>query len=83
MFVCIGIVAGWVVGEMRRGEGYGLLGNACIGILGALLGGYLLERFELFNLVQFGFPVVVQTVISAVIGAGLLLFCLDRLGMKT
>jgi len=56
-----------------------LLMFVCIGIVA----GYLLERFELFNLVQFGFPVVVQTVISAVIGAGLLLFCLDRLGMKT
>ena len=83
MFVCIGVLAGWIVGELRQGEGYGLFGNAIIGILCALFGGFLFEHYEVVNLVNIGFPPVMQTALSAVVGAGILLFCLDRLGMKT
>jgi uncharacterized membrane protein YeaQ/YmgE (transglycosylase-associated protein family) len=83
MFVCIGLLAGLIVGELRQGEGYGLLGNAIIGFLGALLGGFLFKRFEIVDLVNIGFPPVMQTALSAVVGAGVLLFLLDRLGLKT
>lgn len=42
MFVCIGLLAGLIVGELRQGEGYGLLGNAIIGFLGGSLGWILI-----------------------------------------
>jgi len=83
LFICIGIVTGWVVGEFRQGEGYGLLGNAVIGVMGALVGGFLIDRFELMRLHELGFPLFVQTTASAIIGSAVLLFCLDRLGVKT
>ncbi len=82
-FVCIGIVTGWVVGELRKGEGYGLFGNAFLGVVGSLIGGFLFEHFNLTTVVSLGFPIFIQTAISAVVGACLLLFLLDRLGMRT
>lgn len=39
-FLLIGIVAGWIAGELTKGSGYGLSGNILVGLLGALLGGF-------------------------------------------
>jgi len=38
----IGVAAGWLGGQMTKGKGFGLLGNLIVGILGALVGGFLL-----------------------------------------
>ncbi|MEW8029479.1 MAG: GlsB/YeaQ/YmgE family stress response membrane protein [Candidatus Thiodiazotropha sp.] len=44
-FLLVGMVAGWLAGLIMKGHGYGLLGNLLLGILGALIGGYLFEFF--------------------------------------
>lgn len=38
-FILIGIVAGWLAGQIMKGEGFGLLGDLIVGVVGALLGG--------------------------------------------
>ncbi len=40
-WILIGIIAGWLAGLVMRGGGYGLLGNMLLGIVGALVGGFL------------------------------------------
>jgi uncharacterized membrane protein YeaQ/YmgE (transglycosylase-associated protein family) len=40
-FILIGLVAGWLAGQVMKGGGYGVLGDIIVGILGALLGGWL------------------------------------------
>jgi uncharacterized membrane protein YeaQ/YmgE (transglycosylase-associated protein family) len=40
-FIIIGGVAGWLAGLIMKGEGFGLIGNIIIDILGALIGGWL------------------------------------------
>lgn len=40
-FVLIGALAGWLAGKLTRGKGFGLVANVLIGVLGALLGGFL------------------------------------------
>jgi uncharacterized membrane protein YeaQ/YmgE (transglycosylase-associated protein family) len=40
-FIVIGLVAGWLAGQLVRGGGFGVLGDIVVGILGALIGGYL------------------------------------------
>ena len=40
IFVAIGAVAGWLAGNLMRG-GFGLLGNIVVGILGAVIGGFV------------------------------------------
>lgn len=40
-FLAVGLIAGWILGQIRRGQGYGLIGNLAIGSIGALIGGFL------------------------------------------
>jgi uncharacterized membrane protein YeaQ/YmgE (transglycosylase-associated protein family) len=40
-FILIGLVAGALAGQIVRGGGYGVLGDIIVGIVGALLGGFL------------------------------------------
>ena len=40
-WIVIGLVAGWLAGSVMKGGGYGLVGNLIVGVLGALVGGFL------------------------------------------
>ena len=42
VWLIAGAVAGWLAGLVVRGFGFGLIGNIVVGIIGALLGGWLL-----------------------------------------
>ena len=39
--ILIGLVAGWLAGQVMKGGGYGVIGDIIVGVLGALLGGWL------------------------------------------
>jgi uncharacterized membrane protein YeaQ/YmgE (transglycosylase-associated protein family) len=39
--IVIGIAAGWITGKLMRGSGYGVLWDLILGIVGALVGGWL------------------------------------------
>ena len=43
--ICALIIAGWLAGKIIRDNGLGLVGEAAIGIVGALIGDRLLHRF--------------------------------------
>jgi uncharacterized membrane protein YeaQ/YmgE (transglycosylase-associated protein family) len=40
----VGLVAGWLAGLIVRGWGFGLIGNIGIGVIGALIGFWLLPK---------------------------------------
>ena len=40
-FAIIGIIAGWLAGQLMKGRGFGLVGNLVVGVLGAVIGGWL------------------------------------------
>ena len=44
-FILIGIAAGWLAGQIMKGGGFGLLGDLIVGVIGALLGGFLFGLF--------------------------------------
>jgi uncharacterized membrane protein YeaQ/YmgE (transglycosylase-associated protein family) len=44
-YIIIGSVAGWIAGKLVKGGGSGLLMNIVIGVVGALIGGFLLSFF--------------------------------------
>lgn len=44
-YIIIGAIAGWVAGKIVRGGGSGILMNIVIGVVGALIGGFLLSFF--------------------------------------
>lgn len=43
-FILIGALAGWLGGKLVKGEGFGLIGNIIVGIVGAVLGGWIFEK---------------------------------------
>ena len=68
-FLLIGLVAGWLAGQIMKGRGLGLIGNMVVGVIGALLGGFL---FGLFGVSAGGG--LIGSLITALVGAIVLLF---------
>jgi len=70
-WIIVGLIAGWLAGLAMKGSGYGVVGNIVIGILGALVGGYLAQM-----LFASGAPVDglnIPSLVTAFIGAVLLI----------
>ena len=47
IWIISGIIAGWLTGKIMRGSGYGILGDLAIGLLGALIGGFVADLLGL------------------------------------
>ena len=45
VFLIIGGVIGWLAGVIVRGRGFGILADIAIGVLGAIMGGWMAEVF--------------------------------------
>jgi uncharacterized membrane protein YeaQ/YmgE (transglycosylase-associated protein family) len=67
--VIAGVIAGWLAGRVMRGNGFGLLGDMVVGIIGAFIGSYLFDRVA----VEIGGGLW-GSVIVAFLGALVLLF---------
>ncbi len=65
----MGCLAGFLAGKLMRGGGFGLLVNLILGILGGIFGGWVLGLLG----VSLGMGIV-GNLITAVIGAALILF---------
>ena len=70
-FILIGLVAGWLAGQIMRGGGFGVIGDIAVGVVGALLGGYL---FGSVGISAGGG--LLGSIIVATIGAVVLIFIL-------
>jgi uncharacterized membrane protein YeaQ/YmgE (transglycosylase-associated protein family) len=64
----IGAVAGFFAGQIVKGHGFGILGNIIVGILGALVFGFLFGNFNLLN------SEILNEIAGGTIGAVILLF---------
>lgn len=40
-WIVLGLVAGWLAGMVMKGGGYGVIGDIVLGIIGAIIGGWL------------------------------------------
>jgi uncharacterized membrane protein YeaQ/YmgE (transglycosylase-associated protein family) len=40
-WVVVGLIAGWLAGLVMKGTGYGLFGDLVVGLIGALIGGFV------------------------------------------
>ena len=40
-WLVVGLIAGWLAGQVVKGGGYGVIGDVVVGIIGAFLGGFL------------------------------------------
>ena len=66
----VGGVAGWLAGLLVQGTGFGLVGDIVVGILGALIAGFLFPYFVIALTLGGG---VLGAIILAFIGAVILL----------
>lgn len=64
----VGLVAGWLAGQIVRGTGFGIIGDILVGIVGAFIASLLFPRLGL----HLGSSLVSEIVYSA-IGAIILL----------
>lgn len=71
IILIVGVVAGWLAGQIVQGTGFGDLGDLVIGIIGAFVGGWLLPQLN----VHLGTGMF-SAIINATIGAVVLLFVL-------
>ena len=69
----IGAVAGFLAGKIVKGSGFGLLGNIVVGVLGALVFGFLFGNFNLLN------SSILNEIAGGTIGAIVLLFVISLL----
>ena len=70
IFLAIGAVAGWLAGLIMKGRGFGLLGNILVGIIGALVGGFLFGELGIAG-------GLIGSLGTAVLGAVILLFLIS------
>lgn len=72
-FLLIGLIAGWLAGQIMKGGGYGIVGDMIVGIVGSFIGGYL---FRLLGITAYG---MLGAIVMAVIGAIVLIAILRTL----
>ena len=67
-FLIIGVVAGWLAGQIMKGGGYGLIGDLVLGVVGAFIGGHLLGVLGIYA------GGLIGRLITATVGAVVLVF---------
>lgn len=65
--IIVGLIAGWLAGYLMQGRGFGILGNIGVGIVGAVLGGFI------FNMLGIAVDSTLVEIIMATVGAVVLL----------
>lgn len=43
-WIIIGLLAGWIAGHLTRGRGFGCLVDVILGLIGAVIGGWIFTR---------------------------------------
>jgi uncharacterized membrane protein YeaQ/YmgE (transglycosylase-associated protein family) len=70
-WIIFGAIAGWIASIITgRNAQMGACANIIVGILGAVIGGFIMQSFGVQGITGFNFP----SMIVAILGAVLLLF---------
>ncbi len=69
-FLLIGLIAGWLAGQVMKGGGFGVIGDMIVGVIGALLGGWI------FGMLGISAGGLIGSLITAFVGAMILIFLL-------
>lgn len=71
-WIVVGLLAGWLAGKITRGHGFGCVVNILLGLIGAVIGGWIFSRLNISSLGFFG------SLAAATVGA-ILLVAIGRL----
>ena len=77
-YIILGALAGWIAGKLVKGGGSGILMNIVIGIVGALIGGFLLSFF--LDTAEGGWWF---TLFTAILGSVILLWLVSLVQKRT
>ena len=72
-WILVGLIAGWAAGKIMKGHGYGTLMNIVLGMVGAVIGGWV------FGLLGLHADSLVGPIIVAIVGAILLIWVAGKL----
>ncbi|RIK94417.1 MAG: GlsB/YeaQ/YmgE family stress response membrane protein [Proteobacteria bacterium] len=75
-FLIIGALAGFLAGKLMKGGGFGLWVNLAVGIIGAVVGGFI------FNFLGISTNGLIGSLITATVGAIVLLWIVDMVKKK-
>jgi len=73
-WVIVGLIAGWATGKIMKGGGYGTLMDIVIGIVGALIGGFLMRLLG-----GSGQGGMIYTILVAILGGVILTWLIRQL----
>lgn len=48
-WIIIGLIAGWIAGTVSRGRGFGCLVDIILGLIGAVIGGWIFSRLGIIT----------------------------------
>ena len=68
-WIIIGALAGWITGKIMKGSGFGFLMDMIVGLVGALIGGFLSSKLGLGGVGDHG---LIISIVIAVVGAVIL-----------
>jgi uncharacterized membrane protein YeaQ/YmgE (transglycosylase-associated protein family) len=74
----VGLIAGFLAGQVMRGGGYGVIGDIIVGVLGGLLGGWI--AFYFFGVGDTMTGINLVSILVAFAGAMLLILILRMIG---
>ena len=80
-WIIVGIIAGWLTGLIMKGGGYGIFGDMILGIVGALVGGFLAGALFCVQAPLTGLNI--GTLVLAVLGAILVVAIVRALPGRT
>jgi len=77
-WIIVGLIAGFLAGQVMRGGGYGVIGDIIVGVLGGLLGGWI--AFYFFDIGDTMSGINFVSILTAFAGAILLILILRMIG---
>jgi uncharacterized membrane protein YeaQ/YmgE (transglycosylase-associated protein family) len=77
-WIIVGLIAGFLAGQVMRGGGYGVIGDIIVGILGGLLGGWVGTNLLHIDVGVSG--INLESILIAFAGAVLLIVILRMIG---
>jgi len=72
-WIIVGLVAGWAAGKIMKGSGYGPVMDIALGIVGAVIGGFLLGLIGIHS------SGLIGSIVVAIFGAVILVWLSHRL----
>ena len=77
-WIVVGLIAGWLAGQVMKGGGYGLIGDIVVGVIGGLLGGWIAT--SVLHLGASVNGINLESILVAFLGAVVLLVVVRMLG---